>query len=122
MEETSIGTGMPNSKETCDLIARVDERTLAIQDDLKNIRETMRDTTSSLNDHINSTERHLDGKFRDLETDFVKREEFDPIKKLVYGFAGFLLLSIGGMAMVAVQQSHPRDVPQVPQLVPDRTK
>lgn len=78
-----------NLRET---IARIDERTLALlksHDDLK-------DTLSNHIDHI----------YEDMEKNYTKRADFDPVRKLVFGFVGFMLLSIGGMFIGLIVKSN----------------
>ena len=41
-----------------------------------------------------------------LEADYVSREEFDPIKKIVYGMVSVILLSVIG-ALVAIVVRNP---------------
>lgn len=81
-----------------DLLARLDERTRALQDDMKIIKEKLDDTSDDI---YNTMDKH-----------YTKRADFEPIKKLVYGFVGFLLLSIGGMFIGLLLRSNslPMDV------------
>lgn len=42
-------------------------------------------------------------EFRDeIKKDFISREEFDPIKKLVYGFVTFILLAVLAAFMAVI--------------------
>lgn len=81
-------------------LARVDERTKSIQYDIIQLREQLKDI-----DNINS-KQHAEMLVA-VDKNYTKKAEFDPIKKLVYGFVGFLLLSIGGMfiALITKQQT-----------------
>lgn len=90
--------------ETCDLLARVDERTKAIQTDVSLVRESVKDISHG----TESKFRELEDK---IEEEFVKIVEFDPIKKLVYGFVGFILLAIGGMFITLLTKSQHVETP-----------
>ena len=71
-------TNVTNEEINKELLARLDERTQNILKD------------------VGALSKKLDDK------EFVTREEFDPIKKLVYGFVGFMLISLGGMFIAVV--------------------
>src|SRR6266705_947835 len=90
---------------TKELLARVDERTKAIQTDIAKFRDDLKNSFYSLSDKIRDTETRAVAKYDD------NKNEFDPIKKIVYGFVGFLLLSIGGMfiAVIARPQQFPTE-------------
>ncbi len=107
---------------TKELLARVDERTKAIQTDIAKFRDDLKNSFYSLSDKIRDTETRAVAKYDDnkkdieeikrmLDKDYTKKNEFDPIKKIVYGFVGFLLLSIGGMfiAVIARPQQFPTE-------------
>lgn len=96
------------SSQTKELLARVDERTRSIQDDIINFRNELKNSFQSLSERIKDTEirqsiRHeenrkeIDSLNELIDKDYIKKTEFEPIKKIVYGFVGFLLLSLGGM-------------------------
>src|SRR5713226_4510929 len=81
------------------LLARIDERTKEMQIDFKEFRD--------------SVENRFD--------DYTKKGDFDPIRKLVYGFVGFIMLSVGGMfiAMLIRSNNLPFDavLPQNPSII-----
>jgi len=98
---------------TKELLARVDERTKSIQADISKFREDLKTNFSNLSDKIRDTEIRNATKFDEtsqdideikemIDTHYIKKTEFDPIRKIVYGFVGFLLLSIGGMFIAII--------------------
>ena len=98
---------------TKELLARVDERTKSIQGDIVKFRDDLRLSFASLSDKIRDTENRQTEKYEEnkenideikslIDTHYTKKTEFDPIKKIVYGFVGFLLLSIGGMFIAVI--------------------
>lgn len=78
-----------NLRET---IARIDERTLALLKSHDQLRESL--------------DEHIDNIYNDVEKHYTKRSEFDPIRKLVFGFVGFMLLSLGGMFIGLIVKSN----------------
>lgn len=61
------------------LLARIDERVVQLQADVKRLQETM-------------------------ESRFITREEFQPIRLVVYGLVGIVLLSfIGALATLIIR-------------------
>jgi hypothetical protein len=101
---------MTNETEspTKELLARVDERTKSIQTDISKFRDDLKNSFISLSDRIKETETRHDIKYDEnkknidelkelVDTHYIKKDEFEPVKKIVYGFVAFLLLSIGGM-------------------------
>jgi len=75
-----------------ELIARIDERTLTL---LKS-HESLKVTLESQVDHL----------YTDIEKHYTKRSDFEPVKKLVFGFVGFILLSVGGMFIGLIVKSN----------------
>lgn len=74
------------------LIARIDERTKALQESLGEFKDTV--------------EKRLDDISELIDEHYTKKADFDPIKKIVYGFVGFLLLSMGGMFIAVIVRSN----------------
>lgn len=50
-------------------------------------------------EYIKDNVKNINAK---LEGDYVTREEFDPIKKIVYGLVGLILVSVVGYILTAV--------------------
>jgi hypothetical protein len=77
---------MPNSEQNINLresIARIDERTLTLLKAHEDFRDTLRDQMNNI--------------YNDVEKHYTKKADFEPVRKLVFGFVGFMLISIGGM-------------------------
>jgi hypothetical protein len=100
-----------------ELLFRLDERTKNIQDALTKNGEELKNSFIALSDKIRDTERRQDQKSDDnkkavaeiiemLEANYTKKTEFDPIRKIVYGFVGFLLLSMGGMFIAVLNKPN----------------
>ena len=70
-----------SGQDNAQLLARLDERTRAIQETVAGIE-------------------------RKLNSDYVSRQEFEPIKKIVYGTVGLILVAVVG-ALVALVVNRP---------------
>jgi hypothetical protein len=100
-------------KDQSAVMARLDERTQAIQQSIQALRTEITDQSRLLTDRIKSTEDNFEKKIKenekqveDLEDfllgNFVKKEEFDPIKKFVWGLIGLVLLTVAGSLLTLV--------------------
>lgn len=65
-------------KESCGLLQRIDERT-----------KQLFQKTSEIKDELDTFKRQL-------EQDYVRREEFEPVKKIIYGLVGAILIAVSG--------------------------
>lgn len=99
-----------------DTLARVDERTRAIQSEVIHLRDDFKLTFKSLAEEIKNSDvrnaalyrdvddsvKELDKKmdemqkefYSELEKNFVRREVFDPIKKIVYGVVSIVMVAV----------------------------
>jgi len=98
---------------TKELLARVDERTKSIQSDIGKFRDDLKNSFFALSEKIKDNENRQTEKYEEnkedieevkklIDTHYIKKTEFDPIRKIVYGFVGFLLLSMGGMFIAVI--------------------
>lgn len=108
---------MDNSNEkTFELLARLDERTMSIQHDLNNIRTDisgikveLKEKTVQLEEAIRKNRDTLDESLDDnraeiqkiydafkltIDKDFVRKESFLPVQKIVYGLVGLVMSAI----------------------------
>lgn len=87
--------------------ARIDERTKAIQEDLHNFRQDVKNSIVNLLERIKEVEIRDNIKFesqdrdhanlvKHLEENYVKKESFSPIQHLVYGFVALIITSVLG--------------------------
>jgi hypothetical protein len=86
---------MPTSPLNTELIAlvnRIDERTELMQKTVDDLKE--------------SVDKHYDEVYATMDKHYTKKAEFEPIRKIVFGFVCFLLLSIGGMFVSVVVKSN----------------
>ena len=95
---------MEDSDLIRDLLSRLaglDERTRAIQDSVNQIRLDIKDRTENLeqelHDEITEVKDQIKALRKETDEQYVKKVEFDPVKKLVYGVVAFFLVSIGGL-------------------------
>jgi len=79
---------MPNGDDH-DLLQRIDERVQLMRTDIASLRS---EVEASRADYSSSRERCAK-MFADM---FVTRVEFDPVRKVVYGTVGVILLSVLG--------------------------
>ena len=87
-----------NGGKISNQIARLDERQRSVKEELGKIAESVQRIETTINSRIVSIYDNVDKLY-------VKKADFDPIKKLVYGFVGFLLLMMGGMFVAVIVKS-----------------
>ena len=76
-------------------LARIDERTIALQIDMGDVKReqgVLRDTLF----------KNLSRLEEDIEKRFVLRQEFNPVRLLVYGFVGTVLTAVLGALLALV--------------------
>ena len=83
-------------------LARMEERVQSIQDNLALFRTELKDSSAESREKIDAIRK----EFFEHEKKFVTEIEFEPVKKLVYGTVGFLLLSLGGMIVSLLTKGH----------------
>lgn len=97
---------MSEEYETKALLARVDERTKAIQLDVVNLREDIKDKTDRLEEMIKAykietdTARSVEKK--NIEFQYVNKETFVPVQRIVYGVVAIILTSVFGALLGVV--------------------
>jgi hypothetical protein len=74
------------------LVNRLDERTEQMQRTVENLERTV--------------DKHYDEVYSRMDQHYTKKADFEPIRKLVFGFVGFILLSMGGMFVSIVVKSN----------------
>lgn len=80
--------------ELRDLLIRLDERTLSIE-------KRLNDSTSNNDNRITKVEEYIQNKC-------VTHEEFSPIRLIVYGLVGLILVSVMGalINLVIIKSNH----------------
>jgi hypothetical protein len=105
-----------------EILARLDERTKSMQDNMKNLHDSIsnfkvdmkimndsmskriQDTSDNINDKIEIIEKKFEAKIEaeikksdikieSLTKDYVRNERFAPIEKVVYGIIGMILIT-----------------------------
>lgn len=104
-------TGNNIGQSERDLLSRLDERTAGIDRNLQSLKEEnsaqstlVRDEIKALNNLINvrisELEKDIDKRFKDFRSEvseeFVTKESFSPVKTLIYGMVGVILLGFVG--------------------------
>jgi len=94
-----------------EMLARVDERTRTILEDFKEMRNDLKNhivfsdrrfdkTIEEQDSKIDILKRETSLKFETIKKDFdstyVRKENFTPIQKIVYGFIGLILIAFAG--------------------------
>lgn len=90
-----------------EMLARVDERTRTILEDFKEMRNDLKNhivfsekTIKEQDSKIDILKRETSLKFETIKKDFdstyVRKENFSPIQKIVYGFIGLILIAFAG--------------------------
>jgi predicted Holliday junction resolvase-like endonuclease len=93
-----------------DILARVDERTQNLRADLVTIRneiienkreakETARDLEDKMVRHIKDLRDDHDKLTTDVSDNYVRKESFSPVQKLVFGLVGIILATLIGSAI-----------------------
>lgn len=83
-------------REILGRVERLDERTKMIQSSTESLKEEFRDTANNLKEEI----KELNQK---VSAEYVKKNEFDPIKRFVYGVIAFILASVGAMFFTLIK-------------------
>lgn len=87
------------------ILARVDERTKSIQNEIGHLREEIKQSVATLSVDIKDTENRQTSKNNDIEKQFVeirldldknyiKKGQFNPVQYVVYGLVGLILTSV----------------------------
>jgi hypothetical protein len=84
---------MENIHELRDLLIRVDERTLSIE---KRLNESMSSNTERI--------IHIENK---IDEKCVTKEEFQPVRLIVYGLVGIILVAVVGALIGLVIMGKP---------------
>lgn len=94
-------------------IARIDERTLTLLKSHDQLR-------TKLDEHREALDGHIDNVYSDVEKHYAKKADFDPVRKLVFGFVGFMLLSIGGMfiGLIVKSNTSAHEAPVISKVLP----
>lgn len=100
------------TKNLAELIARVDERTKAIQNNIENARSDVKIFHDTLNQKIiavatkseadtkeqalalNNMRSEFDAKLKVIEEKTVSKSDFEPIKRFVYGLVALVLIVV----------------------------
>lgn len=99
------------------LLARLDERTKAIQDSLNTIRDDFKTQSEITLKKIDDIEIKLENKIQSVKVEmadrievhektFVTQEQFKPVQKIVYGIVGLILFSFGTALVTLVFSKH----------------
>lgn len=77
-----------------------DEDIRAMKEESRELENSVRSLSGRIPDHFGETFAVLASDVTRiklaLETQFVTKSEFDPVKRIVYGLAGLILLGAGG--------------------------
>lgn len=86
-------------------LARLDERTIAINRTLQELNVTLAEVERKIHQIDRDREETKQEMMKDIDHAYVKKSDYVPVKQLVYGFVVFMLLSIGGMFITMVTHS-----------------
>lgn len=106
---------MPETEKINEVLARLDERSKSINDNMKSLQENiisfkheLKTMNESLSKKIEKVEDDLNVRIEKLETkiegNYVKAEKFNPIERIVYGIVGVILIAVctGLMSLVLI--------------------
>jgi archaellum component FlaC len=82
-------------------LERLDERTKMIQTEQADLRKDIKELKDELYDEVKEVrllaQSELSAFSKKTSEDFVKKTEFEPIKRFVYGVVGFILVAVGSV-------------------------
>jgi hypothetical protein len=81
---------MPDSNQLAQIMAtmaRVDERTLAMQKEIAELKENNADK-------IDSLKQQVEGLKKSMKEDYVQKESFTPVQRIVYGIVSVILTAV----------------------------
>lgn len=88
------------------LLARLDERTKSIQTGLEKINADIRSNNETTTKKIENLElaisRRMENIEREIKEEYVKKEQFTPIQKIVYGVVAIILSTVLGSLVALV--------------------
>ena len=83
-----------------DLLARLDERTKAIQNTVQDVKHDVIKSNEQLASTLKSFEERMNERMDNIEQDmrnnYVRKDEFSLVQKLVYGFVAVVVLAVIG--------------------------
>lgn len=102
---------MSDETKTSELLARVDERTIAIQLSIEKLNHDVRMTNDNLSKRIDDVESRLNTKINEVESKiesaYVKTNDFAPVQKLVYGIVTLILIAVVMAIVTSVLKTPP---------------
>ncbi len=96
-----------------ELLGRLDERTKAIQSSIEKLNFDIRLQMDQLSKKLDDSEIRLEKKIENIERDlvdnYVNKQQFNPIQRIVYGVVGLILVVVAGsvLALVLAQPKLP---------------
>lgn len=88
---------MPESNDdlkTAQLLARVDERTRAIQNDIEHLRDDIKIQNNLIRKQVEEIEIRINVMEKYIEEKYVKKDEFRWVQRIVYGMVGLILFVV----------------------------
>ncbi|MBY0540277.1 MAG: hypothetical protein K2P52_02540 [Campylobacterales bacterium] len=96
---------MPETEKINEILARLDERSKAINDSMKSLQENiisfkhdLKTQNDTLVKKIEKSEDDFNARLEKLESkielNYVKQEKFNPIERIVYGIIGLILVAV----------------------------
>lgn len=83
-----------------ELLARLDERTKAIQNDMQELKKDLKTIDDIYTNRLTEFEKKIEEKvekhFEKSAVKYVTKDSFDPVKKIVYGLVGLILTAVAG--------------------------
>jgi len=100
------------------LLARLDERTKAIQDSLNTIRDDFKTQSDLTLKKIDEIEDKLESRIKDVKIEmsdkfdahekaFVTHEQFKPVQRIIYSMIGLILTGFGTVLIAQVFRHGP---------------
>jgi len=81
------------------LLSRLDERTKSIQTEIINVKTDIKEKTDKLEEMIKANKDDLVDWVDTLDKNYVRKETFTPVQKIVYGLVGLVL---SGVALAVI--------------------
>ncbi len=98
-------TGTELSKGEAVLLARLDERTKYLVDGLPQMKTDLTNSINEVKTSLDNTKIDFSKALENVKKDNITREEFNPIRNIVYGFVGMILVAVVS-AMIYLVVKH----------------
>lgn len=95
-------------------LVRLSERARALDERLTDRMKMLDDKINDIKEIVEKLDSNLDKYETGVEEKFVSKLEYEPIRKLVYGAVGFILITVLSTFMLLIVRSGAEKIPMLP--------